>query len=90
VPKATLAKLGSNPALLKNVLLYHVVKGGIPASKVVTLNGKSVGTVAGSPVKIRVAGGNVFLNGLTKVTKTDVKATNGYIHVINKVLLPKA
>ena len=90
VPKATLAKLGSNPALLKKVLLYHVVKGGVPASKVVTLNGKSVGTVSGSPVQISIVGGSVFLNKLTKVTKADVKASNGYIHVINKVLIPKA
>jgi len=90
VPKATLAKLGSNPALLKKVLLYHVVKGGVPASKVVTLNGKSVGTVAGVPLKIKVVGGNVFLNGFTKVTRTDVRASNGVIHIINKVLIPKA
>lgn len=90
VPRATLAKLGNNPTLLKKVLLYHVVKGGVPASKVVTLNGKSVGTVAGSKVQIRIAGGKVFLNGLTRVTKADVKASNGYIHVIDRVLIPKA
>ena len=88
VPKATLAKLGKNPALLKKVLLYHVVKGAVPASTVVTLNGKSVKTVAGVPVKIKVSGGSVFLNGSTKVTKTDVMASNGIIHVINKVLIP--
>ena len=90
VPKATLAKLGGNPALLKKVLLYHVVKGAVPASKVVTLNGKSVQTAAGVPVKIKVAGGNVFLNGSTKVIKTDVMASNGVIHVINKVLIPSS
>jgi len=90
VPKATLTKLGSNPALLKKVLLYHVVKGGVPASTVVTLNGKSVGTMSGSKVQIKIVGGNVFLNGLTKVTTADVKASNGYIHIINKVLIPKA
>ena len=90
VPKATLAKLGNNPALLKKVLLYHVVKGSVPASKVVMLSGKSVGTVSGSPVKITVSGSNVFLNGSTRVTKTDVKASNGTIHVINKVLIPSA
>jgi len=90
VPKATLAKLGNNPALLKKVLLYHVVKGAVPASKVVTLNGKSVVTAAGVPVKITVSGGSVFLNGSTRVTKTDVKASNGLIHVINKVLIPSS
>ena len=90
VPKATLAKLGSNPALLKKVLLYHVVKGSVPASKVVALSGKSVGTVSGLPLKVTVSGGNVFLNGSTRVTKTDVQASNGTIHVINKVLIPSA
>ena len=90
VPKATLTKLGSNPALLKKVLLYHVVKGGVPASTVVTLNGKSVGTMSGSKVQIKIVGGNVFLNRLTKVTTADVIASNGYIHIINKVLIPKA
>jgi len=90
VPKATLAKLGSNPALLKKVLLYHVVKGSVPASKVVTLNGKSVVMVSGAPVRIKISGGNVFLNGSTKVTKTDVKASNGLIHIVNKVLIPAA
>ena len=90
VPKATLSKLGKNPAALKKVLLYHVVKGAVPPSKVVTLSGKSVPTAAGVPVKIKVAGGNVFLNGSTKVIKTDVKASNGVIHIVNKVLLPPA
>ena len=88
VPKATLAKLGKNPALLKKVLLYHVVKGAVPASTIVTLDGKSVKTAAGASVKIKISGGNVFLNGSTKVTKTDIKASNGIIHVINKVLIP--
>ena len=90
VPKATLDKLGKDKALLRSVLLYHVVKGKVPASTVVTLNGKSAKTVNGDPVKIAVRGGKVFLNGSTRVTKTDVMASNGVIHVINKVLLPPA
>ena len=44
VPKATLAKLGKDKALLRSVLLYHVVKGKVPASTVVMLNGKSAKT----------------------------------------------
>ena len=88
VPKATLAKLGADPMLLKSVLLYHVVSGKVPAGTVVTLNGKSAKTVNGAPVKISVKGGKVYLNGSTLVTKTDIKASNGTIHVINKVLLP--
>jgi uncharacterized surface protein with fasciclin (FAS1) repeats len=90
VPKATLAKLGKDKALLKSVLLYHVVSGKVPASTVVTLNGKTAKTVNGAPVKISVKGGKVYLNGSTQVTKTDIMASNGTIHVINKVLLPPA
>ena len=41
-------------------------------------------------MKIAVRGGSVYLNGSTKVIATDVKASNGIIHVINKVLLPPA
>jgi len=88
VPKATLAKLGKDKALLRSVLLYHVVKGKVPASTVVMLNGKSAKTLNGAPVKISVKGGQVYLNGSTRVTKTDVMASNGVIHVIDKVLLP--
>jgi uncharacterized surface protein with fasciclin (FAS1) repeats len=90
VPAATLAKLGKDKALLKQVLLYHVVSGKVPAATVVTLNGKSAKTVNGAPVKITVKGGKVYLNGSTQVTKTDIMASNGVIHVINKVLLPPA
>lgn len=87
VPKATLAKLAKDKALLKQVLLYHVVKGNVPAAKVVKL--KSAKTLQGSPVKIAVRGGKVFVNG-AQVTAPDVKASNGTIHVINRVILPPA
>ncbi len=41
-------------------------------------------------MKIKIAGGNVFLNGSTKVIKADVMASNGVIHVVNKVLIPSS
>jgi len=88
LPKSTLDAVGKDRALLKTVLTYHVVKGKVPAATVVTLNGKAVTTLAGQNVKVSVHGGNVFLNGSTRVTKTDVMAKNGVIHVINKVLIP--
>ena len=90
LPAGKLDSLLKDPAALKKVLLYHVVKGGVPASTVATLNGKSVGTMSGSKVQIKIVGGNVFLNRLAKVTTADVMASNGYIHIINKVLIPKA
>ena len=87
LPKKTLKALGKNKAALKQVLLYHVVKGSVPAKKVVKL--KSARTVEGSKVRIRVRKGSVYLNRKTKVTKADVRASNGIVHVINKVLIPK-
>ena len=86
VPKATLRQLASNQKALRRVLLYHVVKGDVTAARVVKL--KSTKTLAGPKISIQVRGGLVFLNGSTKVVKTDVLASNGTIHVINKVLLP--
>ena len=85
VPKATLDALGKNPALLKSVLLYHVVAGSLTAADVVKLS--SAQTLNGSRVLIKVEGGNVFANQ-AKVTTPDVMASNGVIHVINKVLIP--
>jgi len=89
LPPATLAAVKTNPALLKKVLLYHVVKGDVRAAQVVKLDGKSAKTLEGQRVSIEVRGGSVFLNNTVRVTKTDVIATNGVIHVINKVLVPK-
>jgi uncharacterized surface protein with fasciclin (FAS1) repeats len=86
VPKSTLNALAKDKAKLKAVLLYHVVKGRVPASKVVKLT--SAKTVEGAAVKISVRSGSVYLNKTRKVIKTDVKASNGIIHVINGVLLP--
>ena len=90
LPKSTLDAVGKDPALLKAVLTYHVVKGKAPAAKVVTLNGKSVKTLGGQGVKVSIRGGKVYLNGSSQVTKTDVMASNGVIHVINRVLVPKS
>ena len=88
VPKATLNKLLRNRTQLRRVLLYHVVGGDVKAAQVAGL--RSVKTLAGPSVRIDVRGGRVFLNRSTRVVKTDIAASNGTIHVINKVLLPPA
>jgi uncharacterized surface protein with fasciclin (FAS1) repeats len=85
VPKKTLAVLLRDRAKLRAVLLYHVVAGKVPASQVVKL--RSARTLNGRSVRIRVAGGHVFVNP-AKVTTADVMASNGVIHVINRVLIP--
>ena len=87
VPAATLRKLKANPALLRRVLLYHVVAGNVSAARVVNL--RSPKTLAGPTVRILLTGKTVRING-AKVTTADVKATNGVIHVIDRVLLPPA
>jgi len=85
VPKATLTALGKDKAKLKAVLLYHVVKGKVTAAQVVKLT--SATTLEGSSVAIKVKGGKVFVGGAQVVTP-DVMASNGVIHVIDKVLIP--
>ena len=85
VPKATLAELGKNPAKLKAVLLYHVVKGDVTAAQVTKL--KSAKTLEGGSVPIHVTSGKVYV-GDAQVTKTNVATSNGVIHVINRVLIP--
>ena len=87
VPKATLNALAKNPAQLKRVLLYHVVAGKVPAAKVVKL--RSAKTLAGPTVRITVTGNTVRVN-TARVTKTDVMASNGIVHVLDRVLLPPA
>ncbi|HSC72654.1 MAG TPA: fasciclin domain-containing protein [Gaiellaceae bacterium] len=87
VPNATLKALLRNRAKLKAVLLYHVVSGQVNAADVVKLS--SAKTLNGKSVRIRTAGMNVFVNS-AKVTKADVTASNGVVHVINRVLIPPA
>jgi uncharacterized surface protein with fasciclin (FAS1) repeats len=86
VPKATLDALAKDKAKLRAVLLYHVAKGKLTASKVVKR--KSIKTLNGERVRVRVRNGKVFV-GRARVTTPDVAASNGVIHVINKVLIPR-
>jgi uncharacterized surface protein with fasciclin (FAS1) repeats len=87
VPAATLDKLAAKPALLKSVLLYHVVAGGVTSGDIVKLS--SAKTLEGESVSIKVDGGSVFVDR-AKVTTPDVMASNGVIHVIDSVLIPKS
>jgi uncharacterized surface protein with fasciclin (FAS1) repeats len=85
VPKKTLNALGKDKAKLKAVLLYHVASGRLTAKRVVKRS--SIKTLNGKRVKIRVRGKNVFVNR-SKVVTADVRASNGIIHAINRVLIP--
>jgi uncharacterized surface protein with fasciclin (FAS1) repeats len=75
-----------NKDKLKAILLYHVVSGDVTAAQVVKLS--SAKTINGQDLKLTVNDGTVMVND-AKVVKADVLASNGVIHVIDTVLLPK-
>jgi uncharacterized surface protein with fasciclin (FAS1) repeats len=87
VPKSTLNALLADQAKLRAVLLYHVVPGKVTSAAVTKLS--SAKTASGKNVRIRVAGKTVLVNN-AKVTKADVMASNGVIHVVDRVLIPPA
>lgn len=85
LPEGALQNLLNNPEQLKKVLLLHVVPGKVMAADVVKL--QSAKTAEGSTVSIQTHSNMVMVNGAT-VTKTDIVASNGVIHVIDSVILP--
>jgi len=84
LPPGTLEALLADKAKLTAVLTYHVVAGKVMAADVVKLS--EAKTVQGQNVKIGTMGG-VMVND-AHVVKTDIMASNGVIHVIDKVILP--
>ena len=89
LPAGTLDELlkPENKQKLTDILLYHVVSGKVMAADVVTLT--EAETVLGQKVTVKVDMGKVYINE-AQVIITDVKASNGVIHVIDTVLLPKS
>jgi len=83
-------KKPANKEKLAAILKYHVVSGKVMAADVLKMDGKTAKTVEGGEIKIAVKDGKVTLDGNSNVTKTDVAASNGVIHVIDTVLMPPA
>ena len=86
VPKEALDALAKDKAKLQNVLKYHVLTSAWTLDDVKSV--KTAGTVLGPSLAIGVSGGTVTVNG-AKIVKADIKCSNGVIHVIDAVLLPK-
>jgi len=88
LPAGTLETLlqPENKAKLRSILLYHVVAGRVTAAEVVKMD--SAKTAEGQNLSIKVMGGNVMVNN-AHVVKADIEASNGVIHVIDTVLLPR-
>ena len=75
-----------NKVKLQKILKYHVVSGKVMAKDVVKL--KSAKTVQGQNFAVKSMNGKVMIDS-SMVTKTDIAASNGVIHVIDTVLMPK-
>jgi len=88
LPAGTLETLlkPENKSKPVSILTYHVVAGKVMASDVVNLT--SAKTVNGQDLTIKVDGGTVMVDN-AKVIKTDIACSNGVIHVIDTVVLPK-
>jgi uncharacterized surface protein with fasciclin (FAS1) repeats len=87
VPKKDLDALLANKKELTRVLLYHVVSGKVMGADAMKMNGKTAKTVEGSTINISVMGKVLEINN-AKVTKADIMASNGVVHVIDTVLMP--
>ena len=90
LPAGTIDALLKDKAKLTSILTYHVVSGKVMSNDVKTLS--SAVTVQGQELSIDAKRWhlhrNVKVNG-ANVTKTDIECSNGVIHVIDKVLMPK-
>jgi uncharacterized surface protein with fasciclin (FAS1) repeats len=86
VPKETMDALAADKALLTKVLTYHVVPGKVLAADVKT---GEADTVAGVKLALTAEGGKVMAGAEgANVVTADVMASNGVIHVIDKVMVP--
>ena len=85
IPKDQLDALLKDKAKLRAVLTYHVVSGKVMAKDV---KPGMVPTVQGQPLNVAVKYGNVMVNQ-AKVVKTDIVTSNGVIHAIDSVVMPK-
>jgi transforming growth factor-beta-induced protein len=88
IPANTLNAIIADKALLTSILTYHVVGSAVPASDFIDRGRGRTPTLNGAKIKYEVVDGNLILNGNVKVIATDIKASNGIIHVIDTVLLP--
>ena len=84
VPAKTMAELAANKELLKSVLSYHLLAGKVTAADAKNGNLKSV---QGADLAVSKAGSFVTVEDAV-VTEADVAASNGVLHIIDKVLMP--
>jgi uncharacterized surface protein with fasciclin (FAS1) repeats len=88
LPPGQLDKLMADKAQLQKILTYHIINAPVDSSKIKGAKGP-VPTVAASPVELDGSEASLKVNDAT-IVQADVRATNGVIHVIDKVLTPGA
>ena len=90
LPAGTVEELvkPENKEKLTAILTYHVLAGKVMAADAIALDGKSAATVNKQEIAIKVKDGKVMINDATVII-ADVPASNGVIHAIDTVLLPK-
>ena len=86
IPKADLDALMKDTVKLAAVLQYHVLAGNVSSADLKMM--KDFGTVQGKRIQISSVGATLKINNAT-IVKADISASNGVIHVIDTVLLPK-
>jgi uncharacterized surface protein with fasciclin (FAS1) repeats len=86
LPAGTVEALLKDPKALGDILKYHVVSGKIMAAEVAKHS--SVKTLLGQDAPIKIEGDKVFIAG-AQIIITDIETSNGVIHVIDTVMLPK-
>ena len=84
VPAATLDKLAKDPAALKALLQHHMVAGTVRSADILA-GGAPLATLGGGKIAVSKAGGFVTVDE-SLVTKADLFAPNGAVHVIDRVL----
>jgi uncharacterized surface protein with fasciclin (FAS1) repeats len=85
LPPDQLQAILANPALLTKILTYHVVPDRVLSKDL--KKRQTVETVEGSPVEIVKKKKGAFIEG-ARITATDIKASNGVVHVIDTVIVP--
>jgi uncharacterized surface protein with fasciclin (FAS1) repeats len=88
LPAGTLDNLlePENKDKLRRILTYHVVAGEVRAADVVKL--QSAKAVSGDTITVKARDGKVHVDD-ANVTRTDIRASNGVIHIIDAVIIPK-
>jgi transforming growth factor-beta-induced protein len=73
---------------LTDILRYHIIEGELLADDLIAQESGTLQTIGGQEISFQVMGGQLMLNDAATIRLEDVRATNGVIHIVDRVLLP--